>query len=243
MFRRQYTGFPALGGVNYDRDHPQVKLASILLAGTALAQEAARVSDLATGRLLIAQRDLRDPNFAETVVLLTDYSKQSALGLIVNRPSEIPLARVFPDLPKVKDRDDTAMSGGPVQRSAILGLVRHAGPFADAKLVTDGVWFATSKRAFEKAAAEKPGPDGFRAFLGYSGWGPGQLDGEVRMGAWRILNASAALVFDADPEGLWDRLIRRSEMPVAYRHDWPGRYTWCCTPPLLPPLDVPPPGR
>lgn len=185
------------------------------------ASSSAVAADLAAGRLLIAKRDLTDPNFLETVILLTSYNEEGAMGLVLTRPANVPLSRVFPEFPKAKERSDTILAGGPVQRTAIFALVRGKEKFDDAKRVFADVHLATSKTSFEKAFSNDLKPAEFRVYAGYSGWGPGQLDRELAMGAWAVLGATAEIVFDPDPEGLWRKLIRRTELNIAQRIDRP----------------------
>ena len=82
------------------------------------------------GQMLVASRDLRDPNFAETVVLLVRYDEESVVGLILNRRTQIPIARVFPDLKEAKGQTDPIYRGGPVERTAALALLRAHYPAA-----------------------------------------------------------------------------------------------------------------
>src|SRR5882672_2802424 len=99
---------------------------------------------LAAGKFLVASRDLLDPNFAETVVLLVHYDDDSVLGLIINRRTKVPISRAFPELPEsAKGRSDPIYSGGPVERAVALALLRSRGRpegadpvFADVSLVS-----------------------------------------------------------------------------------------------------------
>ncbi len=185
------------------------------------ASLAARAADLAAGRLLIAKRDLTDPNFLETVILLTNYNEEGAMGLVLTRPAGLPVSRVFPEIPKAKDRTDSILRGGPVQRTAIFALVRSKEKFDDAKRVFADVHLATSKSSFDRAISTEMTASEFRVYAGYSGWGPGQLDREMAMGAWAVLVATPEIVFDPDPEGLWRKLIRRTELSIAQKIDQP----------------------
>lgn len=170
---------------------------------------------VAPGQLLIAKRDLTDPNFAETVILLTKYGEDGAMGLVLTRPAGLSLARVFPEIEKAKQRRDVILRGGPVQRNAIFGLVRSKQKFSDAERIFADVHLATSRKALEQAFAEDLEAPAFRVYAGYAGWGPGQLDRELDLGAWAVLGATPEFVFDPDPEGLWRKLIRRTELSVA----------------------------
>ncbi len=96
-----------------------------MIAAVALLQGGVYGEDLAAGKLLVASRDLLDPNFAQTVVLLVRYGDDSVVGLIINRRTQIPLARVFPELKEAKGQTDPIYRGGPVERTAALALLRY----------------------------------------------------------------------------------------------------------------------
>jgi putative AlgH/UPF0301 family transcriptional regulator len=85
--------------------------------------------------------------------------------------------------------------------------------------VFKNVYLISDKDLLEKTLAAKAQPDMFHVFLGYAGWGPGQLEHEIELNAWHIVPADAASVFDADPDSVWLRLIRRTELRIARRHE------------------------
>ncbi|HEV2688362.1 MAG TPA: YqgE/AlgH family protein [Bryobacteraceae bacterium] len=191
-----------------------------LLAGlfvVTLAQGA----DLAAGQFLVASRELGDPNFAETVVLLVRYDEQEgAMGLIVNRRSDLPLSRVFENMKEAKDNSDPIYVGGPVESGGVLALLKSASKPEDAQKVFADVYLISSKALLAKALAAKTEAVAFHAFLGYAGWGPGQLEHEISLGAWHIMPAAAGEVFHSDPDSVWPRLIKRTETRIA---EWGGR--------------------
>jgi putative transcriptional regulator len=149
------------------------------------------------------------------VVLLTAYSETGAMGLIVNRPSLTPLSRYFPTL-EGKAGSSPIYEGGPVSRSGALALVRsRTKPQPDARPVLQSTYLVASKDLLEKLLNAGSTGERLRVYAGYAGWGPKQLDGEVDAGAWHILRAGEAQVFDARPETLWQRLVRRATMRIA----------------------------
>ncbi|HMD48333.1 MAG TPA: YqgE/AlgH family protein [Bryobacteraceae bacterium] len=172
--------------------------------------------DLAPGKFLIAGRDLGDPNFAESVILLIDYdADHGAMGLIVNRRSDVPLSRLFRDFKEAKTRTDPVYVGGPVEVSTVLALLRSSVQPGDARHVFADVYLLNTKDQLQKALADRAEPGSFHVFVGYAGWGKGQLEHEVELGAWHILPAESALVFHSDPDTVWPRLIRRTEQQIA----------------------------
>jgi len=186
-----------------------------LLAGIAMVA-LAHGADLAGGRFLVASRELGDPNFAETVVLLVRYGEQDgAMGLIVNRRTDLPVSRVFRDLKEAKGNTDLVYMGGPVEPGVVLALLRSTSPPEEAQLVFGGVYLVSSKALLEKTLAAKAESSKFHVYLGYAGWGPGQLEHEVELGGWQVMPAAAAEVFHSDPESVWPRLIKRTEQRIA----------------------------
>jgi putative transcriptional regulator len=187
-----------------------------IIAAVALLQAGVRGEELGAGKLLVASRDLLDPNFAQTVVLLVRYDDDSVLGLIINRRTQIPLARVFPELKEAKGQADPIYRGGPVERTAALALLRAPTKPEEAEHIFANVSMISSRALLDKTIAERMDPSMFHVYLGYAGWTKRQLQGEVELGAWRIFPGNAAAVFDPDPETLWARLIRKTEERIAW---------------------------
>jgi putative transcriptional regulator len=177
--------------------------------------QSTQTEELAPGKFLVASRRLPDPNFSRTVVLLVQYDKKGAMGLIINRRTEVPLSRVFDELKDAKDRTDAIYVGGPVERSAVMALIRSSGALADAKHVFADIYMLASRSLLEKTLAAHTGASAFHAYLGYAGWGPSQLDGEVKLGSWFIFRGDAAMVFDPAPDSVWSRLIGKTELRIA----------------------------
>ncbi len=187
---------------------------ALLLASAAVAQTKSTQS-LGPATLLVASRDLGDPNFAETVILLVHYDADSVLGLILNRRSDVPLSHAFEGLKGAKGRTDCVYLGGPVDTSTVFALRQSSSKTEGAEPVFGAVYLISVKKQLEQALAARPDPDGFHVYLGYAGWTTAQLRNEVGLGAWFIFRADAASVFDADPDSLWRRMIRKTEQKLA----------------------------
>lgn len=175
----------------------------------------ARPSLLGKGKFLIAGRELGDPNFFHTVVLLLEHSSEGALGVIVNRPTEVKLADLLPDMKGLGGRLDLVFAGGPVLPSQMLILIRSAGEPREAREVMAGVYYSSSRETLAELVAQ--GGDGadVRVFAGHAGWAAGQLEWEVERGGWHILTAESSSVFDEEPAMLWERLIERTSGVLA----------------------------
>lgn len=187
-----------------------------LAALPALPQLAESPDDLVPGRFLVADRKLSDPNFAESVVLLIDYDEEKgAMGLVINRPSRTPLARVIPEVSGTPNRTEFAFSGGPVEAGGARVLVRSRTRPAGGVPVIRGVYLLTNTKPLRDLLGDANNRAEVRAYLGYAGWAPEQLENEVDAGAWHILRADPGSIFDPEPAGLWSRLIAETEKRIA----------------------------
>jgi putative transcriptional regulator len=169
------------------------------------------VRELAPGKLLVAARGLPDPNFSETVILLADYNEKGAMGLVINRPTQVRVATAFPHLGLPQDYLPTLYAGGPVEPNGVLALHRSRRSRGDARGVVAGVHLLSARESLESLLAARTGADRLRVYVGYAGWGPGQLERETLHGSWHVFSAEAAVVFDRDPDTLWPRQIRRTD--------------------------------
>lgn len=172
------------------------------------------VKALAGGKLLIAARGLPDGNFSRTVILLIAYGDKGAMGVVVNRRTDLTLAKVFPDAASGANGSQ-AFLGGPVERTGAIGLVRGPDTPADARPIVDGVALVSTREALEALVKAGAAPSRFRVYLGYAGWGPGQLDAETLEGSWHVAEGEAGVVFDPDPAAMWQRQIARTEVTFA----------------------------
>lgn len=185
----------------------------LLLASGCLAAELAAAEAPARGKFLVASRQMQGPAFAQTVILLIHYDESGAMGLIVNRPTEITPGRALPRVRELADYDGTMFVGGPVARRRIMALLRAAQPPADAANIIGAVHFSPLNNAV--LAAPAPDPRNLRLYIGYAGWGPGQLDQELARGSWHVVPASEELVFSNEPDSVWRRLIPAPTYQVA----------------------------
>jgi putative transcriptional regulator len=189
--------------------------AGVLLAAAILPAQSKRTEDLAAGKLLVTPRDAPDPAFAESVILLVHYDRESAVGLMINRRTNVPLSRALRNLKGAAQRSDPAYIGGPVETGTAMALFRSNTKPDSGAQVLEKIYLIPSQPALESALNGGKSADDLRVYVGYCGWGPGQLDNETHLGAWYILDGSAALVFDPNPDTMWSRLIARSETRIA----------------------------
>lgn len=167
------------------------------------------------GHLLVAARHLRDPNFYRSVVLMLDDSDDSAMGLVINRPSSIAIDAAMKNLGSTLESSEPIFAGGPVDTSALFIL--HSCPELgqEDEEVSPGVFVTGSNESFEALISNEANclhKCGFRIYCGYAGWGAGQLAGELDRGDWRVIPADGALVFEDDPYNIWEACLRQVQI-------------------------------
>jgi putative transcriptional regulator len=170
--------------------------------------------------LLLSMPQLIDPNFSRTVVLLCKHNEEGAFGLVVNRP----LVTTGPVVIEVRAPSDVIRSttevsehelqvwlGGPVEPQSSWILDGHVGDVPAARrgmVIADGLYLSTSPDLLHELLGPSP-PDRTRLIVGYSGWGPGQLEAELEASAWLISDVTGELIFDTPSERMWEAAIRR----------------------------------
>ena len=157
------------------------------------------------GQLLIAAPNLYDPNFFRTVVLLLEHQDEGAVGVVLNRPSEQPAHDAIPDLAGVLDEQEMLYHGGPVQPEAVIALGEYRDPPPAAPIVGRIGLLGGDLDLNELGSVV----DRARIFLGYAGWGPGQLEAEIAEEAWILEPAQPADVFTTDSTLLWRQVLDR----------------------------------
>ena len=180
------------------------------------------------GQLLVATPMLVDPNFDHTVILLLDVDDDGALGVVLNRPSPVPVHEVLPGWSDVLAGPDVLFQGGPVGTDSALAVAvvrpgEEEEPVGFRRLFgeTGIVDLDTPTEIMAPALAN------LRIFAGYAGWGDGQLQAEIEEGSWYVVPAQADDLFGADPAGLWSRVLRRQ----------PGELAWVSTRPVDPTMN------
>ncbi|MGH3444117.1 MAG: YqgE/AlgH family protein [Nocardioidaceae bacterium] len=187
-------------------------------------------SSLDAGRILVATPSLLDPNFARTVVLLLDVDENGALGVVLNRPSQVPVDEVLPAWSASAVEPPVLFSGGPVSQDsalAVAALTRADSPDSDPvgfRRLYGEVGIVDLDTPAQLLA---PALTRLRIFAGYAGWGTGQLMAEIEQDAWYVVPSLRTDLFGADQEGLWRRVLRRQ----------PGELAWASTRPLDPSMN------
>jgi len=175
--------------------------------------------EVSAGRLLVSSPMLGDPNFARSIVLLLNADDDGCLGVILNRPSTMPVGEVLAPWAGIVRGPGVLFRGGPVETDAALAVARIDGPgddlvgwrplFDHTGLVTGLVDLDTPVELVEGGLAD------MRIYAGYAGWSAGQLEAEIDSGAWIVVPAEAGDLFAPEPERLWGQVLRRQPGEVA----------------------------
>lgn len=186
-------------------------------APSALAQQAEKPN----GIFLVAKPGMQDPNFSQSVVLVTQAADASTVGVIINRPTSLQLRQLLPELASAANYRDRLYFGGPVARQAIVALFRaDSPPVAPAFHVLKNLYLTLHSDNITALLAN--GSRQYRLYTGFSGWAPRQLEGEFALEGWHVVPADAETVFRDDPQQIWQELVRRAEKRPVGGGAWRG---------------------
>ncbi|WP_199428848.1 YqgE/AlgH family protein [Qaidamihabitans albus] len=181
-------------------------------------------AEVEPGTLLVAAPTMFDPNFRRTVVFVIDHRDEGTLGVVLNRPSEVPVDEVLPSWGEHVVEPQAVFVGGPVEKKTALclaalrtgenaasvpGVIAVRGPVALVDLDADPDTLVPKVR-------------GLRVFAGYAGWDSGQLAGEIDRGDWLIVPALPSDVLATPAGDLWGQVLRRQGLPTALLATHPG---------------------
>ena len=173
--------------------------------------------DFLGNHFLVAMPSLHDPNFQQSVVYVCEHSAGSALGIVINRPSDVVLGDIFKQLSITVDNPTLAQypvfQGGPVQTDR--GFVIHEPPGAwDSSLKLGGLCVTTSRDVLA-ALARGEGPSRTLVALGYAGWGAGQLESELAANSWLSTPADKRIIFETPVAERWQAAARLIGVDIA----------------------------
>jgi len=165
-----------------------------------------------TGRLLVAMPVLDDPAFARAVVLLIDHDEDGALGVVINRASEVPVSEATDTLIDLIPAPGVLFGGGPVEPDALVAIGRaQDGAARSETTFVEGLRLDDLDQDPVLAGVEL---SQVRLFAGYAGWAPGQVEHEVWHGAWAVVDAHPSDVFTPEPKSLWRTVLARQPGPL-----------------------------
>jgi putative transcriptional regulator len=182
------------------------------LAPPCLAREPAQEPPNAV--LLVAKPNILDPNFSQTVVLVTQTREAETVGVILNRPTPLAASELLPPGLPSGNYHDSVYFGGPVLRQAIVALFHSDGaPPAPAFHVLKDVYLSMHPDNIEMLLESKHRR--YRLYVGFAGWAPGQLEAELAGDGWYVLPAEDDVLFRKDTAGLWRELVLKASGPRA----------------------------
>lgn len=169
--------------------------------------------EISPGAYLVASPMLMDPNFRRTVVMICEHGDAGSLGLVLNRPTSVTISEVVPDMAHVEEAAKRAAvySGGPVESNRLMVLRLGEADLPDAALPLEALQeicagvslVADISGALHRIRSAGAGVAPYRFFLGYAGWGRGQLRDEMKEGAWLVRPPDARLLFESEPKRAW----------------------------------------
>jgi putative transcriptional regulator len=171
--------------------------------------------------ILIAHPAFRDLEYRQTVLVAAPAPNGGHVGVILNRPTRRSLGSLFPEHEPSKKVVDPVYYGGPFSRGALVALVRTDNtPGSGSVLLMKNLYLAFRANTIDQVIEATPNEA--RYFVGYVGWRPGELRGEIDRGLWSVANADLEVIFRKDTEGLWEELLQQSKR-IRALHDLPLR--------------------
>jgi len=163
--------------------------------------------------LLVANPDIPDPNFQQTVILILPPSQLPLVaGIVINKPSKVTLGQLFHHSAAVRNQDELVYVGGPVNPTSPAILMRAAQAPAATTHVFDDVYISDDAGAVTDVLKRPASDKDTRLFLGRAQWTVDQLHAEILSGAWIITKARSAAVFSSDPASVWPELVKQSKL-------------------------------
>lgn len=170
------------------------------------------MSSFIAGKLLVASQQLRDPNFARSVVLMLEHTDDGALGVLLNRPSPKTIEQVWQSLDaKPVDNSQPVFLGGPVPGPLIALHTRES---LSESAVLPGLYMSVQRDVIDQLVRDADQP--LRLYSGHSGWGNGQLEDEMQIGGWHTVDAKVEDVFGDERanQTLWERVLQRIALDI-----------------------------
>lgn len=177
--------------------------AFLLLAGAGRPSCAAPAGKSLTTIFLVAQGTLSDPFFTHSIVLVMNNLAPAPVGIILNRPTPVPVSSLFPDIAPLRHAPARVYFGGPVDFASVWFLFRSPTSPRHSVRVLDDIYLSADARLLHRLLERDRPMEDLRIFIGHAGWAPGQLQAEIRAGDWTVRNADPGAIFDHRSEYPW----------------------------------------
>ncbi|HLY53819.1 MAG TPA: YqgE/AlgH family protein [Steroidobacteraceae bacterium] len=178
-------------------------LAALLVPWPSPRAASAAAGKPLTAILIVARPELPDPNFAGSVVLVMNNLGPAPVGIIINRPTAVSVAQLFPDLKGLGRLHDKVYFGGPIGIGSVWYLVRTQAPPRHAIRTCEGVYLSADREQLLELLHRKKPMEGLRIFVGHAGWAPGQLEGEIAHKDWTLEHAASTAIFGGKRDAPW----------------------------------------
>jgi len=183
--------------------------------------------DYGKGHFLIANPVLPDPNFSRTVVLLCNHDDQGSFGLVINRSAPANAKEIFEGMGVSYSPSGKIYIGGPVSPSQVFYLCHSKTPLLELDAICDGVYLGMSWELLDNLMTRVEDPEkNIRFYMGYSGWGAGQLAGEMTRLSWLTCEAQSEFVFQENEEGIWANAVKSMGKDYEYLIKAPINPQW-----------------
>ncbi len=156
-----------------------------------------------TAVMLVARDELPDPNFSDSIVLVMNNLGPGPVGIIINRPTRMPVSHLFPDLKGLVHVPDKVYFGGPIDLESVWFLFRAAKPPEHVIQACDGVYLSSDRQLLLQLLGRDKPMDSLRIFVGHAAWAQGQLEAEIERRDWTPKRAEAQAIFSGQSEHPW----------------------------------------
>ncbi len=170
-----------------------------------------RLTSPSRGTFLVADPKIGDQNFEKTVVLLLKHDVEGTVGLIINRPTNVPLSQILPKVDMHHQPSAYLYDGGPVARKTLTLLYRTQSPPSNAVPLFSDVYASQAARVLAEQLRISGGKKGFRLYAGYARWGAGQLRREMKRGDWHLVKADVLSLYERPAKRIWQEMFKRSQ--------------------------------
>jgi putative transcriptional regulator len=179
------------------------------------------------GHFLIANPVLPDPNFSRTVILLCNHDEQGSFGLVINRSAPISAKEIFSETGVIGSSSEKIYLGGPVSPAQVFYLCYSKSPLHELDAICDEVYLGMSWELLDNlmTRVEKPEKN-IRFYMGYSGWGSGQLVEEMDRLSWLTCEAKSEFIFQKNEEGIWANAVKSMGTDYEYLIKAPANPQW-----------------
>ena len=185
----------------------------VIFAPTGDAQKSSHQLLPAKGVFLVARPAMETGYFSRSVVLLVEHGDEGSIGVIINRGMQVSLTEILPESLKTIKDSHQLYFGGPVSLNGLTFLFRDRNGAEGSTPVLGDVYFGGGTNIL-KNLLEHKNKNELRFYLGYSGWSHGQIDSEILKGAWYVVQADIAMIFEEDPDWIWSELVTRQRTKI-----------------------------